>query len=95
MRHRFLAAGAARLCAIAALGAALIVPACAQSSLTVHPRKGIPLPSYVTSSDAWLNPGNVPTQPEIDRSNNYSRLVEDPIGNIVPVGPDYGGMPWN
>jgi hypothetical protein len=90
MRKSFLAGGVIGLCAVAALGSAL-----AQSSLTVHPRKGIPLPAYVTSNEDWLNPGNVPTPGEVDRSNNYSRLVEDPIGNIVPVGPDYGPMPWN
>jgi hypothetical protein len=90
MRKSFLAAGVIGLCAAAALGSAL-----AQSSLTVHPRKGIPLPAYVTSNEDWLNPGNVPTPGEVDRSHNYSRLVEDPIGNIVPFGPDYCGMPWN
>ncbi len=89
MRKSFLTASVAGFCVIASVGSAL-----AQSALTVHPRRGIPLPAYVTSSDDWLNPGNVPTQPEADRANNYSRLVEDPVGNIVPVGPDYGGMPW-
>jgi hypothetical protein len=89
MRKSFLAAGAAGLFAVAALGAAL-----AQSSLTVHPNRGVPLPNYVTSNDDWLNPGNV-TPEATDRSSNYARLVEDPVGNIVPVGPDLGGMPWN
>jgi hypothetical protein len=95
MRKSFLAVGVAGLLVVAGLGSALVTPALAQSSLTVHPRKGIPLPSYVTSSDDWLNPGNVQTPGEVDRSNNYSRLVQDPIGNIVPVGPDLGPMPWN
>lgn len=89
MRKSFLAAGLVGVWAVAAFGSAF-----AQSALTVHPRRGIPLPPYVTSSDDWLNPGNVPTQAEADHSNNYSRLVEDPVGNIVPVGPDYGPMPW-
>jgi hypothetical protein len=89
MRKSFLAVGAACLGVLAAFG-----PVLAQSSMTVHPRRGIPLPSYVTSSDDWLNPGNVVPE-HSDPSQNYARLVEDPIGNIVPVGPDYGPMPWN
>jgi hypothetical protein len=89
MRKRFLVASAAGLCALAAFG-----PALGQSTLTVHPNKGIALPSYVTSSDNWLNPGNVVPEAS-DRSSNYARLVEDPVGNIAPAGPDYGGMPWN
>ncbi|HUO54720.1 MAG TPA: hypothetical protein VMU18_08260 [Rhodoblastus sp.] len=89
MRKSILAAGLIGLGGVAALGSAF-----AQSSLTVHPRRGIPLPSYVTSSDNWLNPGNVPTPGEAARSDNYARLVEDPIGNIVPVGPDLGPVPW-
>jgi hypothetical protein len=89
MRKSILAAGAGGLLILSALGAAL-----AQSSLTVHPHRGVPLPPYVTSSDDWLNPGPPPPD-QSDRSQNYSRLVEDPVGNIVPVGPDYGPMPWN
>jgi hypothetical protein len=89
MRKSFLAVGAACLGVLAAFG-----PVLAQSSLTVHARRGIPLPSYVTSSDDWLNPGKVVPE-HSDPSQNYARLVEDPIGNIVPVGPDYGPMPWN
>jgi hypothetical protein len=89
MRKSFRAFGAACLGATAVFGAAW-----AQSTLTVHPNRGIPLPSYVTSSDDWLNPGNV-VPPRSDPSNNYARLVEDPISNIVPVGPDLGPAPWN
>ena len=94
MRKSFLAVGAAGLCAAAVLGSVL-GPAIAQSTLTVHPRRGVPLPSYVTSSDDWLNPGDIPSARPVDRSDNYARLVQDPIGDIVPVGPDLGPMPWN
>jgi hypothetical protein len=89
MRKSLWALGAACIGAVAAFG-----PVLAQSALTVHPNRGVPLPSYVTSSDGWLNPGNVVPE-RSDPSNNYSRLVEDPIGNIVPVGPDLGPEPWN
>ncbi|WP_298354979.1 hypothetical protein [Rhodoblastus sp.] len=88
MRKSVWVLGAACIGVLAAFG-----PVLAQSTLTVHPNRGIPLPSYVTSSDDWLNPGNaIPTGR--DPSNNYARLVEDPISNIVPVGPDLGPAPW-
>jgi hypothetical protein len=89
MRKSFWAFGAACIGVLAAYGSVL-----AQSALTVHPSRGIPLPSYVTSSDNWLNPGRVVPE-RSDPSGNYARLVEDPIGNIVPVGPDLGPEPWN
>jgi hypothetical protein len=88
MRKSFWLFGAVCIGALAAFG-----PVLAQSTLTVHPRRGIPLPSYVTSSDDWLNPGNVVPE-RSDPGNNYARLVEDPVGNIVPVGPDLGPTPW-
>ena len=88
MRKSVLALGAACIGVLAAFG-----PVLAQSTLTVHPNRGIPLPSYVTSSDDWLDPGNVVAKAS-DPSNNYARLVEDPISNIVPVGPDLGPAPW-
>jgi hypothetical protein len=88
MRKSLWALSAAGIGALAAFG-----PVLAQSVLTVHPNRGVPLPSYVTSSDDWLNPGNV-VPPGSDPSNNYARLVEDPISNIVPVGPDLGPAPW-
>jgi hypothetical protein len=88
MRKSLWALSAACIGVLAAFG-----PVLAQSTLTVHPSRGIPLPSYVTSSDDWLNPGRVVAK-ESDPSGNYVRLVEDPIGNIVPVGPDLGPEPW-
>lgn len=87
MIRRFLVAGSLAL----ALGASAL----AQSSLTVHRQSGVPLPGYVTSSDHWLDPGNVVPEGQNSRDQNYARMVEDPIGNIVPVGPDLGPMPWN
>ena len=88
MRKSLWALGAACIGVLAAFG-----PVVAQSTLTVHPNRGVPLPSYVTSSDDWLDPGRVVPR-ESDPSGNYSRLVEDPIGNIVPAGPDLGLEPW-
>jgi hypothetical protein len=62
------------------------------SRLTVHRGAGIPLPAYVTSNRYWLYAGPVPIRRGY-ANQDYIRLVAEPIGNIVPVGPDYG-FPW-
>jgi len=80
MLKRFLAAGAACICAVAAFDTAF-----AQSTLTVHRRYNIPMPADVMTSDNWLDPGEVvPVRSE----DNYARMVEAP--SDVQVGPDLG-----
>jgi hypothetical protein len=72
---------------------ALSDPAFALSRMTVHRSHGIPLPAYVTSNRYWLYAGRMPRQRDMAGNVDYIRLVAEPIGNIVPVGPDYG-FPW-
>ena len=80
MGKRFLAVGAACLCIVAVFGAAF-----AQSRLTVHGRYVIPMPADVTTSDNWLDPGQVVP---VGSEDNYARMVEAPAD--VQVGPDLG-----
>ncbi len=80
MRKSFLAVGAASLCVLAVSGAAF-----AQSQLTVHGngRMGIPLPHNLTSSDDWLDSGNVVA---VGSENNYATQIEG--SPDIQVGPD-------
>ncbi|MCI4678898.1 hypothetical protein K9U39_11200 [Rhodoblastus acidophilus] len=88
MHKRFLSAGAALALTFAAAG-----PAFAMSRLTVHRGRGILLPVYVTSKHYWLYPGPIPRRRSVADNYDYIRLVAEPVGNIVPVGPDLG-FPW-
>ena len=88
MIRRFLAAGVAVALAITAAS-----PAYAMSRLTVHRSRGIPLPIYVTSKHFWLYPGPIRRHRSIADNYDYIRLVAEPVGNIVLVGPDLG-FPW-
>lgn len=90
MRKRFLAVGAVLIGILM-----LCDPAVALSKLTVHRGRGIPLPAYVTSNRYWLYAGRMPRQRDISDNWDYIRLVAEPVGNIVPVGPDYGPTPWD
>ena len=88
MHKRFLAIGAALMCAFAVSG-----PALGLSRLTVHRGQSIPLPFFVTSNRYWLYAGPIPKRRRVFDNDDYIRLVAEPVGNIVPVGPDYG-FPW-
>ncbi len=85
MRKRILAIGAALVCAFA-----MSSPAFAMRRLTVHRHSGVPLPFFVTSNHYWLYPGPVRGHWRMIGNNDYIRLVAEPVGNIVPVGPDLG-----
>ncbi|WP_298354977.1 hypothetical protein [Rhodoblastus sp.] len=85
MSKRILAIGAALVFAIGSAG-----PTSAMRRLTVHPRSGVPLPFFVTSSHYWLYAGPVRTRHRVTGNYDYVRLVAEPVGNIVPVGPDLG-----
>jgi hypothetical protein len=88
MPKHLLAVGAAVIGILAFSDSAL-----ALSKLTVHRSRGIPLPAFVTSNRYWLYAGRLPRQRDISDNWDYIRLVAEPVGNIVPVGPDYG-FPW-
>ena len=77
MRKRILAVGVAGLCAVMTFGAL------AQQSMTVHRRFDVHLPKNVTTSDDWLDPGQVVP---VGSENNYARMVESPVD--IQVGPD-------
>ena len=80
MSKRFLAIGAACLCVLTVSFAAY-----AQRQLTVQGNGllHVPLPHNLTTSDDWLDPGNVVA---VGSENNYSRQIEGP--SDVQVGPD-------
>jgi len=75
MLKKILALGAAGLCAI------VLETASAQSPPVR--RFKVPLPANVTTSDDWLDAGNVVPQ---GYGENYARVVEAPVD--VQVGPD-------
>jgi hypothetical protein len=85
MRKRILAIGVVLVCSIASAG-----PASALRRLTVHRRPGVPLPVFVTSNRYWLYAGPIRTRRRVIGNYDYIRLVAQPVGNIVPVGPDLG-----
>ena len=82
MHKRFLAIGAALMCAFAVSG-----PALGLSRLTVHRGQSIPLPFFVTSNRYWLYAGPLPRRRRVFDNYDYVRLVEEPVGNIVPWAP--------
>ena len=88
MHKPFLAIAAVLICAFTVSG-----PAVGLSRLTVHRGQGVPLPFFVTSNRYWLYAGPLPKRRRVFENYDYIRLVEEPVGNIVPVGPDYG-FPW-
>ncbi len=85
MGLRVFAIGAAIACVFA-----MSSPAFAMRRLTVHPRPGVPLPFFVTSNRYWLYAGPIWTRRRVIGNYDYIRLVAEPVGNIVPVGPDLG-----
>ncbi len=85
MGLRILAVGAALACAFVQSS-----PAFAMRRLTVHRRPGVPLPFFVTSNRYWLYAGPIPARRRVIGNYDYVRLVAEPVGNIVPVGPDLG-----
>ncbi|MGO8739632.1 hypothetical protein [Rhodoblastus sp.] len=85
MNKRILAIGAVLVCA---LGSAS--PAFALRRLTVHRHPGVPLPFFVTSNHYWLYAGPIWAGHRVLGNYDYIRLVAEPVGNIVPVGPDLG-----
>ncbi len=85
MHKRILAIGVVLVCALASAG-----PASATRRLVVHPRSGVPLPFFVTSNHYWLYAGPMRTRRRVIGNDDYIRLVAEPVGNIVPVGPDFG-----
>jgi hypothetical protein len=82
MVKSFLAVGLGCLCALTAFDTAS-----AQSSLTVHRRSGIPLPANVTTSDDWLDVGNVVPEGSMNR---YAAPEENDPFNGITVGPQVG-----
>ena len=90
MRKHILPTVAALVGAFAISCAALSSPAFAMRRLTVHRRPGVPLPFFVTSNRYWLYAGPIRTRRRVIGNYDYIRLVAEPVGNIVPVGPDLG-----
>ncbi|WP_298425812.1 hypothetical protein [Rhodoblastus sp.] len=88
MLKRFMAVVAALFLAFSAPG-----PAFALSRLTVHRGHGVPLPFFVTSNRYWLYTGHIRKPRRVYANDDYVRLVAEPVGDIVPVGPDLG-FPW-
>jgi hypothetical protein len=85
MPRRLLAIGVALACVFAASS-----PSFAMRRLTVHRGRGVPLPFFVTSNHYWLYAGPIRIRRRIIGNYDYIRLVAEPVGNIVPVGPDLG-----